>query len=555
MKVVQRVALVLLATWALGLAITTLKLRAWQETVSGVLMQIQADALLRTHAPRAGASVQPAWYRQRALALLATVEQLHQDTPWSWVMPGSWRLFDDLEERVIQHVSRAFSRMVVETVRHELDTRGAQLTGLALEPKTAALDITGHCRRPRHPDPAPAHALTLAVHQMAEHAALENFLNATEHLDRAVTAWMALHARLPARPDDLRVVVRYSLGADLSRPVSRSLAWFRATPEAADPNGQALFNRLGGALACTADKGMHDLRTRMVAGNPLLKIEAAVAGLLREGLFIAPAGRPASEDDATRLQSVVDLIEAQQSLLAQGDHEWMRPDGGGLGKDHDHLVRRIESITLLGPALASQLRAQAHAEAMRLRHALEEQLGQVDPGLAWDAQAQRFVLSAHRQAVHAGLTALLNEPFMSGGTRPPGASRPDLLRLVGQRQRFRIASLPLFPPSLRDPASRYADQRIALRVLAHSRRFVFAMERPQTFTPGANEDPAQRLAMIERDLLEAGEPVLAQWLVHRLGDEIFRCEPAPACRLPTTASPEEPSDNAAKPAAPASGAD
>ena len=163
-----------------------------------VLVQVQADALLRARSSRADDTVQPAWYRQRALSLMEAVERLHDDTAWSVVMPGSWLVFDDLEERVKNHVARAFSVTVVETIRSELETSGARLTGMAVEPRTVALDITGHCQAPQTAADAMEVPITLDVHQMREYASLLQFFEATAQLDRATSPLLALLAHSPA---------------------------------------------------------------------------------------------------------------------------------------------------------------------------------------------------------------------------------------------------------------------------------------------------------------------------------------------------------------------
>ena len=554
----------LLAAWAVGLVVATVKLHAWQDALSQVLVQVQANALLRARSPGGEDAVQPGWYRQQALALLAAVERVHDDTVWSLVMPGSWRVFDDLEERVRDHIARAFSVTVVETLRRELEARGAALTGLSIESRTAALDITGHCQKPRLTVDATGMHRTLDVHQMPEYASLLQFLDATARLDRATSALLALLEQKPARPQDLRTVVRYSLGTDLSHPASRSLALVRALPEADDPKGEAMANRLHMALACTASRGLLALHDRMVRRNDLLALEAALDHVLYPGLFESP---PVSmeADGRSRFRRAVELIEAEQSLLDSGDTAWMRTDGKDLGAAHSRLLARMGQLGLLGPALASRWESVTRSDAVRLQQSVQALLAGTDAALTWDEQTGRFVLSPHRRALLAGLTALLDQPFMGAATdraRTPGwiAEDPevlgDLVTLGMQRQRFVRDVLGLFPPDLRAAATRYAHARIAQIAVARSRVFVFGPREKEAGARGAAAGPGERLATIDAVLRETGEAPLAQWVVTKLGEEMRPCERmGVACAAHEGAGPPAASENAGAPAAPASAAD
>ncbi len=59
--------------------------------------------------------------------LRRAVERLRDNTGWMAVMPGSWRVFDDLEARTTERIDATFGEWVVETLRRELED---QLAGL-----------------------------------------------------------------------------------------------------------------------------------------------------------------------------------------------------------------------------------------------------------------------------------------------------------------------------------------------------------------------------------------------------------------------------------------
>jgi len=128
----------LLAAWAVALVLATARLSAWQHDVTQVLLQMRADDLLRSSV-RARDQVQPAWYRQRALDLLGTVERLRDNTGWMAVMPGSWRVFDDLEARTAERIDATFGEWVVETLRRDLEARAAAWAGAQLDASTGQI--------------------------------------------------------------------------------------------------------------------------------------------------------------------------------------------------------------------------------------------------------------------------------------------------------------------------------------------------------------------------------------------------------------------------------
>lgn len=498
-----------LAAWALGLAIATAQLHAWQLALTPVLVQMRADALVRESAGRAGETVQPEWYRRRALALLAAVEHLHDDQWWTLVMPGSWEAFDDLEERATQRVGQAFGLVVVETIRHELEARSTRLTGLPAP--------QNECHAPR-PAPQPASGMDLA--DMPEYAAMQHLLDEATGLDQAVQALQALRQGSHASATQLRLLVHHSLGATLSAPASRSLALFRVASDPQDPRFEALTLRLQWAMRCSALKGTAALHERLVEHNPVLALEDEWSALPQAVRFDAPAPGEADEASAhagrvAHWQRVVDLVADGQTQLAAGSTAWMAPDAQDFGPAHAQLLERMDGITLLGPPFAQRLRQQAALEHTRLQQLVRRRLASAQAAIAWQAQAGGFVASARTEAVTTAIAALLREPFMA--MEPVAAISPQgLAALVDQRLHFTRAVLPLFGPSQRPAVARYVDLRIGALAFAGAREFLTQPPEPIDVT-------LRRLAQLEAVLQEAGAPALASWLGQRLAVEVLSC--------------------------------
>lgn len=524
-----------LAAWALGLAVATVQLQQWEQALAPVLLQMRADTLVRQGADRAGDTVLPEWYRRRALALLDAVEHLHYDQWWTLVMPGSWEVFDDLEERATRRVGEAFSQVVVETIRRELEARSARLTGLPAP--------DADCRAPSPPAQPPA-GLDLAA--LPEYAAMQRLLDEAQGLDQSVAALRALRQGGEASSAQLRTLVRHSLGAQLSGPASRSLALFRAAPDPQDPQFDALGGRLQWALRCSALKGVAALHERLVERNPVLALEDEMARLQQ--------AMPLGADDAgshaqrvARLREMVLRVAEGEAQLAAGGTAWMAPDSEGFGPAHAQMLERVAAVGLLGPQLADRLHMQAQADHARLQKQVRQRLARPDAGLAWQADTGSFVVGRRPAALAVAVAALLREPFMAANPPVP-ASPADLVGLVDQRLHFSRAVLPLFPGSLRPAVSRYVEW--------HIDELAFEGARQMLAEPGEPPDVAlQRLLQLEAALHEAGAPALATWLGQRLAVEVLSCvSPAmPGCAAQP--DPRAPWDNEAAHAAPAPAAD
>ncbi len=301
----------LAVAWALSLLVASYQLQDWQGRLVRVLVQLQVSDLVSERALTAGQGVRIDWYRDRALALLESMGELHEPSLWTLVMPGSWRVFDDLEARATQRIGHAFNEIVIETIRREIEKRAALLAGVSLDPYTGALDVSPGCKGPALPE---GQAATQDVAQMPEFEAMARFLVEAERMERAVASLRAVLQHPRGDAAALQRVVRYSLNADMPARASRSLARIRPQPDAADPYGQGLEQRLAQALRCGARVGMEALQARLTAHTPLLASEQAVR-------------------DAT----------AHEALFLPG---------------HESLLAQVERITLLGPALASELALQ-----------------------------------------------------------------------------------------------------------------------------------------------------------------------------------------------------
>jgi len=458
-----RAAVFALAVWTCGLLVAAAQLDGWRRELTRTLVQLNADAQFRTQLARHRDAVDPEWYRRKALTLLKVTDKIHNDAAWTLFVPGSWRVFDDLEERLAARIEREFADIVVETIRRELYARTAQLTGTPLQSGSRDFAAGGDCAAPQAA--AGPRRLSAAAEDLAEYIAVRDYLRELQELDQALQVFLSLQRSRSADAQQLRHLVRYTLGAELPQPLARSIPMFRDAEEV-PLQPMLMQSALQWAARCTLAKGMGALHRRLLAGNELFALETALRRH-SAGLFDA-AARPARFDRTLeRLRTVLALLRDQDQLLAQGRNGWMRQGELRLGSGYQELLAQIERTGLLGPEVVAQLQSQSGAAFAEFRRQFEALYGTgADAGIVWIESQQRFGLSADRIALHDGLHALLQQPFMQPDLLPRGeAARrfgiDEAKGWVEARDRFVDASLPQLPEPARQAVARVVDTRVA----------------------------------------------------------------------------------------------
>lgn len=462
-RAVRWAAIVVIGGWSIGLVVATVQLHRRNTDLVAALAQLQADAQYRASAAQRGETIHPSWYRSKALALLAMSEELRTQVRASFFMPGSWRIFDDLNERVVERIEHEFGDIAVATLRRELLGRAAQLTGAVQDDTTGDFVSGADCKAPQSFQTltdAPRRE-TLAVDNLPEFNALQRYVGSVDQLDLALQALDRLRSAGIGGADDLRLVVRYALGAELPADVSGSLRFLRqAASDGAMPLGIA-FGPLQEAVRCSFAKGAGRLDARLFAGNELLVSEQALARQL--GTLTASG---ASAAGFARAQSgwraIIEAIKEQESLVASGSGGWMRQPTLNLGPAYDRLVARVGQTRLLGPEAAEQMQERATSAFQRFRADFALAFGGTQPGIVWMDKEGRFALSSDRLALRDALANLLAQPFMTAARNrdlPPvpanAVAQWDLARLdqavaVGEvRKRFVAEGLAAFPVGLR----------------------------------------------------------------------------------------------------------
>jgi type VI secretion system protein ImpL len=472
----RHAAALVLTAWAGGLAVAAVQLAAWNDELVRTLLQIRADTVFRTRSAQLNETIPREWYRSKALALLAAAEKLQDDGRWMLFLPGSWRPFDDLRDRLALRIEREFSEIAVDTMRRELYFRASSLTGVAQDARSGALQVAGGCAMP----PSPAATGMAGMRELPEALALQSHLEALEQLDQAVGAMVALQDPATAEPAQLRVLVRYTLGAEVRGRLSRSASLFSGGLRPADPAATALgVAHLQQAVRCSVGKAMAALDARIFERNDLLAAETHLGQ--RAARLFAPGARPLPYAETVQaLREIIAALDQQAALLAHGDYAWLHGAQPGLGPLHESLLDRVSSISLLGPDAAEPIRRRSLLAAQQFSKQFAHSLaGGREPALVWAPDRGRMALSPQRVALRDGLAGLLREPFMAepaGRVLPASVPGPlgwdaqrlaQALSLGGERRRFATESLPRFPPSVRAGVAHVVHAQLAQRVQDH----------------------------------------------------------------------------------------
>lgn len=463
-------AIAVLGTWSVGLVVATVQIETRHNDLARALQQIQADADFRARAAERGEIIPSDWYRRKALSLLAAIEKLSIDTPWTVFMPGSWRVFDDLEERAGERIEREFGEIAINTLRRELYSRASEMTGVAQDASTGELIIGGECAAPtgfaaiaelpRKP--------SLAVEDLHEFAAMLQYLTQLEQLDNAIAAMQRLQKPSQNEAGDLRMLVKYALGAELPGNISRSVKFFRGGPATLS------VTPVQQAVRCSLAKGMNALEARLFVNNDLLVSEQRLSKLAVK-LFVTDGNTGTYGQTVDAYRDVLAAVKEQETLLASGKGGWMRQNSLALGPAYDRVLARVAQIRLLGADVADQTRQQAAVAFQKFSAEFSARLGsETQSGVIWQDKEARFALSADRIAVRDALGNLLNQPFM---TNPRDRELPDVpvqgaiawdaqrldqaMALGDVRKRFVAEGLLKFPPAVRPSVENFVNLQFA----------------------------------------------------------------------------------------------
>ncbi|HEY2022384.1 type VI secretion system protein [Paraburkholderia sp.] len=413
----------LLGGWGIGLVVATVQLNHRNGELVAALGSLHRNAQDRAAAAQQGQDLPADWYRRNALSLIAMNQHLKTASGWAVLMPGSWDVFDDLNAHVNERFEREFGEIAVAALTREMVARVSQLSGESRDPSTGQLIIGDDCIAPATVRGDAPGTASLAIDDLPQMRALQQYVGSVDQLDAALQALQRLQTPSRENADALRLVVRYALGAELQGSVAGTLPYFYRDQGA---RGMLAANAAGGvnlpviqqALRCTFDKGAQQVNSALFANNALLAAERSISGHLNDlstgtGTGGGSGGAANFAQLSGNARAIVAGIDTQRDLLASGKGGWLRQPQFTPGPVYERTLARAAQSRLLGPDLASQVRERDDTAFRAFRTEFALHVDAPDSGLVWLDKDARYAVSPGRQALRDGLSNLLGQPFMS----------------------------------------------------------------------------------------------------------------------------------------------
>lgn len=495
--------------WAIGLGVATYQLQHLGADLRGYLHS--------TNDAQGGTAAAGSDNRQRVLDVLISLGQLNDRRFGSVFMPGSWSLVDDLHERVQTMLEKDFARHAYQPLRRAADGKLADLTGAPLDPSGLLIGVA-ECSVPAGwsgtaAAPAP-HAINLE--DLPQYRAMLSYLERLERINEAVAALRRLRDNGPIPPsgDDLTLVVRVLLDAELHGTASRTAALFRETAGKLSPPPLAPMQQ---AARCSLRKASDDMYRRLFDENTLMKSEKTVMESSRK--LLDPLRRDAVLHDQLEQWNLLRAaLDAQQGQLAPGKGAWMNAQALSLGASYNDLMGRIGANALLGPEAKKDSQERAGAGFARMSQTWQAMLKDPNPidagstGLWWDNDKASWASTPERSALRETLATMMTLPYMKEVALahlpelPPRATaswdKPQLERaanMADARKAFQTGPYLQLPTPLQQPAATMVDQALAASIQG---MLAQAMSVSTSSLPSAASD-AERVGVLRvRGLLE-----------------------------------------------------
>lgn len=407
-------ALIILGGWSVGLIVATVQLSSRNPSIAKTLRQVEADTRYRNQKINRSETISSDWYKSKTLFLLNVIEDLGAGNAWTVLMPGSWSYWDNLDGRVVERMEREFGEIAIGTLRRELYARASELTGVAQDDSTAELIIGGDCLG------APialgsSNRGGLAIEDTPEFAAVLQYLSSVGRLEQAIAAMQRLQKPDSNEASDLRLLVNYTLGAELPGNISKSIPLFRGREASSGGNPASIsVIHIQQATRCSLYKAMGALDQRIFANNDLLVLERQLTELTTR-LLSTDSRSMGFAQTVAGYKEVLGIIRDQETLLATGRGGWMHQSTLRLGAAYDAALTRIsDSDRLLGREAAAHVGQHTNNEFLKFNTEFVNRFNADDQsGVTWQEKDSRFVLSADRIALRDALTGLLAQPFMT----------------------------------------------------------------------------------------------------------------------------------------------
>ena len=274
--------------------------------------------------------------------------------------------------------------------------------------------------------------------------------------------------------NDLRLLVKYTLGAELPSSISQSLRLLRNSDSGSGSPGGVSVMHMQQAVRCSLVKGMSALDQRIFANNDLLVMERQLAALSFR-LLSTDFRSTGFAQTVAGYKDILTIIREEEGLLATGRGTWMHEPNFDLGKAYTAATDRVAQMTrLLGSEAAEKVRQHSVAEFLKFSSEFSARTHPEQGDIVWQEKDARFGLSAQRLGLRDAIAGLLGQPFM---TAPGDREIPEIpaqgvllwdsskldqaLALGDQHKRFLAEGLLKFPAANRPGVTAFLNAHFA----------------------------------------------------------------------------------------------
>ncbi|MEK9812815.1 MAG: type VI secretion system protein, partial [Bordetella sp.] len=249
-RVLRWGAISVLTIWLLGLIVTSYQLHRIFPRIAEGIEDLNRDAVLRNVTRPMENEDTTEWRTRTATSLIMGLENIQasriirpnsgsDDVVINPFMPGSWPYWDPLLADLKVRIEREFDEVVVQTVRQVIIEKGEKLTGtsslgllstsnnqfsesVSCRPdELSRSDFSGQSER-RHVNQ------TLAINNMEHYQRLARFIDEAASLNNAINAYQSVDVPSNKAEDDLRYLLRYTLGQPFEQPLTASVSLFHS---------------------------------------------------------------------------------------------------------------------------------------------------------------------------------------------------------------------------------------------------------------------------------------------------------------------------------------
>ena len=280
------------------------------------------DRIEQTRARAGGARAEGIFDHESALILLEGMTQLNTDSLILWSVPTSW--FSELDDDVVRFTTKAFNRVILQSMRAGLVERGRELSAGRMG-DTSKLDI-GPSAYSRGEEFSDLSRYTLSVRRFEEAVNRFNKLNATEDIE------------------DVKQLVLYLFGTNLPDEFTQNASFYEQ------------------ALASAIYREIQIDQIRDAINSEFFEIEqAAINGMFSESPLVRDLEALAKNLDsaAARRSQSIDLLQDIQGRIRRINeafrdprYSWIDDPDFNVDTAFDSTIARIAGSALLGPEIA-----------------------------------------------------------------------------------------------------------------------------------------------------------------------------------------------------------